>query len=74
MTPQKSTQPQATSNHNGDNYENVQQFDEVVSAQQQWPSTSLIFFHTHNRCTYTNNNFDGLQSSQPSPNMEFGTH
>jgi hypothetical protein len=32
MTPQTSTQPQVMSNHNGDNYEHVEQFDEVVLA------------------------------------------
>jgi len=30
--------------HNGGNHEHVQQFDEVVSIQQQWCSTTLRYF------------------------------
>jgi hypothetical protein len=44
MTPQTSTQPRVVSVHNGDNHELVQQFHEVVFAQQQWESTAPCYY------------------------------
>jgi hypothetical protein len=44
MTPQTSTQPRIVSVHNGDNHEYVQQFDEVVFAQQQQQSIAPCYY------------------------------
>jgi hypothetical protein len=44
LTPQTSTQPQAAIVHHDDNYEHVQLFDEVVSTQQPWRSTTLSYY------------------------------
>jgi hypothetical protein len=58
------------SNHNGDNYENIQQFDEVVSTQQQWPSATPKYFIPIISVPTPIAIFDGLQSSQLGPNMD----
>jgi len=44
MTPQTSTQPQVVNVHNGGNHEHVQQFDEIVSTQQQWQYATSCYY------------------------------
>ncbi len=44
MTPQTSTQPQVVNVHNGGNHEHVQQFDEIVSTQQQWQYVTPCYY------------------------------
>jgi hypothetical protein len=56
--------------HKGGNHEPIQQFDEVVSIQQQWSSTTLGYFIPITCVPAPTIIFDGLQNPQPSPNMD----
>jgi hypothetical protein len=73
MTPQTSTQQRAMNIHNGGKNECVQQFDEVVSARQQWQFVTSHYFIPKTSVPTPIIIFVGLQNHQPNPNINLVT-
>jgi hypothetical protein len=60
--------------HNGDNHEPIQQFDEGVSIQQQWRSTTLIYFISIIGVPTLISNFCWFTKTTTKFEHEFGMH
>ncbi len=64
-TPQTITQSKVVNVHNDDNHEPIQSFDEVVSVQQPWQSTTLGYNLPKTSASTPITTFIGFQN-QPS--------
>ncbi len=63
----------AINTHDGGNHEHVQQFDEIVSTQQQWQSTTPSYFIPKTNVLTPTIIYVSLQNQQPNPNFDLVT-
>ncbi len=68
-TPRMTTQPRVMNIYNGDNYELVHLFDEVIYVQKPWRSTTLGYNLPKTNASTTITTFVGFQNQPPRTNI-----